>query len=170
MRLVAPAFYKILIFLACLSMLAAFGTILLGIIARSADWDIPGLDSYAGYAIAGALFLALPDTLRHGDHIRVTLILQKLPVSVRAWFEAWCLLSSLGLTLFMAYYACNMVWISYLTHDVSPGLDMTQLWIPQLTVAVGTIGFAIAFLDACLARLSGRPFFPVESAEMACAE
>jgi len=170
-KLVTPIFYKTLLFLACLSMVAAFGTILLGIIARLAQWDIPGLDAYAGYSIAGALFLALPDTLRNGDHIRVTLVLQKLPLRVRGWFEAWCLVAGVGLTLFMAYYACNLAWVSYTTHDVSPGSDMTPLWIPQLTMVVGCLGFAVAFIDAALARLTSRQFFPIETgAEMARAE
>jgi TRAP-type C4-dicarboxylate transport system permease small subunit len=169
-RIVAPIFYKTLLFLACLSMVAAFGTILLGIVARLAHWDIAGLDAYAGYSIASALFLALPDTLRHGDHIRVTLVLHKLPARLRGWFEAWCLACALGLTSFMAYYACNMAWVSYVTHDVSPGSDMTPLWIPQLTMALGCIGFALAFIDASLARLGDRQFFPTESADLARAE
>jgi TRAP-type C4-dicarboxylate transport system permease small subunit len=37
--------------------------------------DIQGLDAYAGYAIAATLFFALPTALMHGDHIRVTLLL-----------------------------------------------------------------------------------------------
>ena len=40
-------------------MLAAFGSVALGVVARQAQWDIPGLDAYAGYAIVCALFLAL---------------------------------------------------------------------------------------------------------------
>lgn len=171
MRIVAPIFYKALLLLACVSMVAAFATILLGIVARLAGWDIAGLDAYAGYSIAGALFLALPDTLRNGDHIRVTLVLQKLPEKVRAWFEAWCLLAAIGLSLFMAFYACRLAWVSYATHDVSPGSDMTPLWIPQLTMVLGCIGFAVAFIDAGLARLNSRQFFTVDAnPEMARAE
>lgn len=171
MRIVAPFFYKFLLLLACLSMLTAFGTIMLGIIARLAHWDIPGLDAYAGYSIAAALFLALPDTFRNGDHIRVTLVLQKLPDRVRALFEAWCLAAGFALTATMAYYACRMSWLSYVTHDVSPAADVTPLWIPQISMALGCIGFAVAFADACLARLGDREFFRIESAgEMARVE
>jgi hypothetical protein len=53
--------------------------VLLGVIAREVHWDIGGLDAYAGYAIAATLFLALPATLQHGDHIRVTLVLTVYP-------------------------------------------------------------------------------------------
>lgn len=171
MRIAAPFFYKSLLLLACLSMVAAFGTIVLGIVARIAHWDIPGLDAYAGYSIAAALFLALPDTFRNGDHIRVTLVLEKLPERWRGAFEAWCLGAGFALTAAMAFYACRMAWLSYTTHDVSPGSDATPLWIPQITMALGCVGFAAAFVDACLARWAGREFFRIESAgEMAHAE
>jgi TRAP-type C4-dicarboxylate transport system permease small subunit len=170
-RIVAPYFYRALLLLACLSMLTALVTILLGIAARILHWDLPGLDAYAGYSIAATLFLALPDTLRNGDHIRVTLVLQKLPARLRHGFEAWCLAAGLGLALTLAFYACRMAWFSYTTHDVSPASDATPLWIPQLAMALGCIGFAVAFADACLARLGDRAFFRIDGAgEMARAE
>jgi TRAP-type C4-dicarboxylate transport system permease small subunit len=171
MKSLVISFYRLLLLLACLSMLVAFGTILLGIVARIAHWDIRGLDAYAGYSIAAALFLALPDTFRSGDHIRVTLVLQKLPPRLRGWFEGWCLAAGLGLALTMAFYAVRMAWLSYTTHDVSPASDATPLWIPQLTMALGCIGFAVAFAHACLARVGQREFFRIEgAAEMARAE
>ena len=36
-------FYKLLMGLSCVAMLAAFGTVMLGVLAREANWDIPGL-------------------------------------------------------------------------------------------------------------------------------
>ena len=65
--------YRLLIGLACVSMVAAFVIVLLGIVARQVTFiDIQGMDAYAGYAIAATLFFALPTALMHGDHIRVT--------------------------------------------------------------------------------------------------
>jgi TRAP-type C4-dicarboxylate transport system permease small subunit len=156
---VMQAFYKSLLLLACLAMLAAFVTIVLGIVARQAGWDIPGLDAYAGYSIAAALFLALPETLQHGDHIRVTLVLQRLGPRARHALELWGLASGAALSVALAFYACRLVWVSQLTHDVSPSADATPLWIPQLSMALGCIGFALAFVDALLATLRGREFF-----------
>ncbi|MEO5670523.1 MAG: TRAP transporter small permease subunit [Ramlibacter sp.] len=157
-------FYKLLLVLACLSMLGAFVSIMLGIVARQVHWDIQGLDAYAGYAIAAALFLALPETFRHGDHIRVTLLLQKLPERVRTAFEYWGLGAGAALSLYMAWFACRLAWISWSTHDVSSSADATPLWIPQLTMVLGCIGFAVSFLDALASRLAAREFFRVEAA------
>jgi TRAP-type C4-dicarboxylate transport system permease small subunit len=164
-------FYRLLLVLACLSMLAAFGAILLGIIARQMGWNISGLDGYAGYSIAATLFLALPETFRHGDHIRVTLVLQKLPARVARWFEYWSLAAGTALSAYLAWFACRLVWVSWTTHDISSSADATPLWIPQLAMALGCIGFLVSFIDACLARLNAREFFAVDaSGEMARVE
>lgn len=152
------AFYQALLALSCLSMLAAFGSVALGVIARQVRWDIPGLDAYAGYAIACGLFLALPATLQNGDHIRVTLVLDSLPASVRAPLEWFCLLMGLVAAVVMAWFAIRLAWVSWATHDVSPAADATPLWIPQLGMVLGCIGFAVAFAHAICVRWNGGVF------------
>ncbi len=152
-------FYRLLVVLSGVSMVAAFVAVGLGVAAREAGLDLPGLDAYAGYSIAAALFLALPETLRRGEHIRVTLLMQRLPERARRGLELAGLSVGFGLALYLAWFACRLVWVSYVTHDVSQGADATPLWIPQLTMALGCIGFAVAFADALLAHLQGRVFF-----------
>jgi TRAP-type C4-dicarboxylate transport system permease small subunit len=151
-------FYRFLMMLSCVAMVSAFATVLLGVIAREARWEIGGLDAYAGYAIAAALFLALPATLRHGDHIRVTLLLDRLPVKARNALEWWSLASALALSAYVAWYALRLVWVSYITHDVSPGADASPLWIPQISMALGCFGFALSFAHALLTRWQGGSF------------
>ena len=64
-------FYALLCALSALAMASTFVIVMLGILGRETGWfALPGLDAYAGYAIAAALFLALPETLKRGDHIR----------------------------------------------------------------------------------------------------
>ena len=151
-------FYKLLMLLACVAMITAFGTVLLGVVAREVHWDIPGLDAYAGYAIAAALFLALPATLQHGDHIRVTLLLDRVPTRLRAALEWWCLTVAFSLAVYIAWYAMRLVWVSYTTHDISPAADASPLWIPQISMALGCIGFALSFGHALVERWHGGSF------------
>jgi TRAP-type C4-dicarboxylate transport system permease small subunit len=148
--------YRWLLALSCVAMLAAFATVSLGIVARIVNWDLPGLDAYAGYAIAAALFLAMPSTLLRGEHIRVTLVLERLSARTRAALEWWCLLSAAAIALYVAWFAVRLVWVSYATHDVSTSSDASPLWIPQLAMALGCIGLAIAFVHAAIARWRGR--------------
>jgi TRAP-type C4-dicarboxylate transport system permease small subunit len=165
MRVIVHRFYQFLMVLACLSMVAAFGSILLGVLARELRLNIQGLDAYAGYSIAATLFLALPSTLRQGDHIRVTLLMNKLSRKAQNLLEHACLGMASAVTAYVAWYACRLVWVSYITHDVSPSADATPLWIPQLTMALGCIGFLISFLHAWIARFRGLSFYRVHSSD-----
>ncbi|TAG47584.1 MAG: TRAP transporter small permease subunit [Betaproteobacteria bacterium] len=153
--------YQALMIGACIAMVMAFATIALGVVAREAAWNIPGLDAYAGYSIAAALFLALPATLKQGDHIRVTLLAQRLNARWRRGLEHFCLFLGVALSGYVAYFSCRLVWISWTTHDVSQGADATALWIPQTFMAIGAIGFTISFVDAWLHHFRGEQFFAV---------
>ena len=46
------------------------------IVGRLLGFNVPGTDAYAGYCMAAAGFLALAHTLKRGEHIRVTLLLE----------------------------------------------------------------------------------------------
>jgi TRAP-type C4-dicarboxylate transport system permease small subunit len=157
---------RILGALACVAMVAGFLAVGTSIVSRLVGWDVPGLDAYAGYSIAAALFLALPMTFQRGDHIRVTLFLDKVPARGRNVLEYWGLGAGVALTLYFAYFAIRLVWISYATHDISTSADATPLWIPQIAMALGCIGFALSFADALVARFQKRAFFDAPSDEM----
>lgn len=166
----AFAYYRLLLVLAGVAMVGAFVAIGLNILARLFGWNIPGLDGYAGYAIAAVLFLALPATLQHNEHIRATLVLDRLQPRTKGWFELGGLVLGLAITLFLAWFSVRLVWVSHTLHDVAPTGDATPLWIPQLSMALGCIGFALAFAQALASRLTGRPFFAEAGAEAAHAD
>ena len=149
--------------LAALALLGTFVCVMLGIIDRQVGWGLRGLDAYAGYGIAAALFLALPATLQHGDHIRVTLLLDRVPAKLRGLLEWWCLAAAFGLSLYIAWYAIRLVWVSYTTHDISPAADASPLWIPQISMALGCIGFALSFGHALIRRWKGSSFIAVSA-------
>ena len=164
------SFYRSLLYMAALFMIATLLAILLGVAGRQFGFEIPGLDAYAGYSIAAALFLALPATLRNGDHIRVTLLLNKLKGTPRKLADYWCLGAASALMVYMAYYSMRLVWVSYLTHDVSPASDATPLWIPQIAMAVGCSGLAIAFIEELVRKLIDQERFTLPGAELARTE
>ena len=64
--------------LAALFMVGLLVMVLLSIIGRQLHFNLPGIDAYAGYLMAGTGFLALAHTLKRGEHIRVTLIVSRL--------------------------------------------------------------------------------------------
>ena len=66
------------------------------------------------------------------------------------------LVVALLLAMLFAYYSCRLAWQSYTFHDISTGNDATPLWIPQLSMAWGTVVLAIAFLDELVLELRGQ--------------
>lgn len=166
----ALGFYKFLLVLAGVAMIGAFVAIMLNILARIFLWNIPGLDGYAGYAIAAALFLALPSTLQSNEHIRATLLLDHVSPGAKGVMETVALALGTAISLFLAWFAVRLVWVSYTLHDVAFTGDATPMWIPQLSMALGCVGFALAFVHALWSRFSGAAFFAEPGSEAAHAD
>jgi len=133
--------------LAALFMVGTLAMVIAGVAARLLGFNVPGTDSYAGYCMAAAGFLALAHTLKRGEHIRVTLILEHLPPGPQRVLALWALGVATLLSALFAFYSVRLSWQSWDFHDVSTGNDATPLWIPQLSMAVGAVVLWIAFID-----------------------
>ena len=151
--------------LAACFMVGLLVAVLLSVIGRQLHFNIPGIDAYAGYLMAGAGFLALAHTLKRGEHIRVTLLIGRLQGTSQRAMELWALFAATLLALLAAFYSVRLAWQSYSFHDISTSNDATPLWIPQLSMALGTAVLAIAFLDELVLEVRGKrlPAMPEEA-------
>ena|SRR5690554_5651343 len=156
MRRMLDGLYTASAWLAGLSMIGVLVMVLVTILSRFFGIAAHGTDSYAGYAMAGAGFMALATTLKHGEHIRVTLLLSVLKGKTLKGIELAALIIATVLSGFLAYYSASVVWQSWEINDISMGLDATPLWIPQLLMAFGTLVFFIAFCDELVLELLGQ--------------
>lgn len=156
MRRALDALYDGAAALAALFMVGLLVAVLLSVLGRQLAFNIPGIDAYAGYLMAAAGFLALAHTLKRGEHIRVTLLLSALRGGTRRAMELWALAAATMLAVLSAWYSVRLAWQSYTFHDVSTSSDATPLWIPQLSMAAGTVILAIAFADELVLELRGR--------------
>lgn len=142
--------------LAALFMIGVLAMVLLSIVSRVAGFHVPGTDAYAGYAMAGAGFLALAHTLKSGEHIRVTLVIGRLSGRARRALEIWALGVAALLSGLLAFYAWRLVWQSHQFNDVSMSSDATPLWIPQLLMGTGCTVLFIAVMDEWILEMLGR--------------
>ncbi len=147
--------------LGALAMVLLLALVLLSIVSRQIGFNVPGIDAYAGYMMAAAGFLALAHTLKRGEHIRVTLVLGALHGGARRALEIWALAAASLLAVLFAGYSCRLAWQSHAFHDISTGNDATPLWLPQLSMALGTIVLAIALVDELVLEMRGRRIVPV---------
>jgi len=148
--------YKLLGALGALFILATLVIEVVNIAGRELGYSMAGIDAYAGYTLAAGSFLALAAALRHGDHIRVTLLIQRFTGRPRWWIELFCLSVATFLSGYFAYFAAKLVWGSYVYHDVSQNVDATPLWIPQLSMAIGLAAMFLAFLEELIQTLRTR--------------
>ena len=118
--------------------------ILLGILSRIFGFYIRGLAEYSGYCMASASFFALSYTFVEGGHIRITLFLEKFSGSKKKLMENWCLLISSFFSGYLAFYFIKMLIISYKFQERSEGADEILIWIPQTSVAIGSLVFFVS--------------------------
>jgi TRAP-type C4-dicarboxylate transport system permease small subunit len=142
--------------LAALFMVLLLAMVLLAIVARQLHFNVPGVDAYAGYMMAAAGFLALAHTLKHHGHIRVTLLIGALRGGWKRGFEIWALFAASLLAALAAVYSVRLAWQSYTFHDISTGNDATPLWLPQLSMAIGSTVLAVALIDEFVLEVRGR--------------
>ena len=156
MRKFLDTLYDSAAYLAALFMVGLLVMVLLSILGRQMHFHLPGTDAYAGYLMAGSGFLALAHTLKRGEHIRVTLLLGALKGQAHRALEIWALGAASFLAWLSAWYSCRLSWQSYTFHDISTSTDATPLWIPQLTMAVGNVILALAFVDEWVLEIRGQ--------------
>lgn len=151
--------------LAALAMVGLLVAVLLSITGRQLGFNVPGIDSYAGFMVAAAGFLSLAHTLKRGEHIRVTLLVNALRGKSKRALEVWSLAAGALLAALFAYYSIKLAWQSHVFNDVSTGNDATPLWIPQLSMAAGAVVLTIALVDELVLELLGRRVAPAPGNE-----
>jgi TRAP-type C4-dicarboxylate transport system permease small subunit len=157
MRQMLDRLFNAVGYLAGMFMVGTLLSVLASILGRLHPvFDLPGADAYAGYCMATSAFLALAPTLRRGEHIRVTLVLNQLPAAGQRVLDILCHLAAIGMSAGLAWFSIRLVLQSREFVDISTGLDATPLWIPQLGMAVGTTLFAVAFVGDLILLLRGE--------------
>jgi len=142
--------------LAALFMVLLLIMVLLSILGREMGFYVRGTDAYAGYFMAAAGFLALAHTLKRGDHIRVTLMINAVKGRFKKALEIWALVAAVALSGLFAYYSVKLSVNSFQFNDVSTGNDATPLWIPQISMGVGAVVLLIAFIDELVLEVLGK--------------
>lgn len=125
--------------------------VLLGM--RRLGVSITGVSELAAYLLVGATFLGLAYTFVHHAHIRVTLLISRLPSALRVWCEVFCLGIALAIGLLLAYGLVGLARESLQYHDVSSGFLSIPLWIPQSVLALSVALLCLALLEALIMAL-----------------
>jgi TRAP-type C4-dicarboxylate transport system permease small subunit len=161
-RRILDAIYDVSGVLAGLFVLSIFLVMLGTSVMRLVGLRTGGFEEIIAWLTAAAAFTGLASTFKHGDFVRVELLLARLPAGYRRGFE----LLSLGIaTVFLGYMAWSTfayVLDSYRFGDMAGGLIAIPIWIPQTSFIVGTILLFVAMLDEFIRVARGsRPTYVV---------
>jgi TRAP-type C4-dicarboxylate transport system permease small subunit len=120
------------------------------------------VNDVVAWCCAAAAFMAMAHAFKHGDFVRVTLLLERAGPATQRKFEVFALAVGSAATAYLAYWANRFTYESWEFNDVSTGLLPMPLWIPQLSFALGSILLLIAVLDEFVIVLrGGRPTYVV---------
>ena len=111
---------------------------------------------------AASAFLAMAHAFKHGDFVRVTLLLEKASPRVQRILEVTSLVVACFAIGYLTWWATRFTYESWQFNDMANGLLAIPLWIPQTSFVVGAWLFFIAVLDEMVLVLMGhRPTYVV---------
>jgi TRAP-type C4-dicarboxylate transport system permease small subunit len=115
--------------------------------AREAGFLLRGADDISSWLCAASAFLALGHTFRHGELIRVGLWIERLNPPARRRAEIVALTVTALCMGYMVWAVTRFVYESWKFNEVAQGLIRIPIWIPQMSLVLGTLVFLIAVLD-----------------------
>jgi len=137
--------------------LFAVGVVTLAqIVARFLGTYVPSAVDFAGFSMGASAFLGLAYTLRKDGHIRVRLVIDKLPKRFRRPVEIVSLFIAVLIVGYYAYFTCLLLWRTYEFGEYTLGLIVFPKWIPMVAMPVGVVILFIAFVEELVSALRGR--------------
>ena len=132
-----------------------FVLMILAGVGRQMNWHVSGLNDVVAWLCAAAAFLAMAHAFRHGDFVRVTLLLDAVPLKVRRVLDVICLVIASVSVAYLTYAATSFTWESYEFAEMATGLVVIPIWIPQSTFVIGCWLLLAAVLDDLVTVLQG---------------
>jgi TRAP-type C4-dicarboxylate transport system permease small subunit len=122
---------------------------------RALGWPTTGVNEVVGWLTAAAAALALAHSFRHGDFVRVGLLLERLRPGARRRLEGAALIIGTSFAAALAVWAVAYTVESWRIDDRSTGEVALPLWIPHASFALGAVLLLLAMLDEVVTLLRG---------------
>jgi len=143
--------------LAGLFLVGIFGLMVGEAVFRTAGSYITGANELIGWFCAAAGFLALPATFKGGDMVRVSYVVDALPAPGRKAALLGCLLVALVFVGYMGLAVGAYLYEGWRSEELTQGMILIPVWIPQSSFLVGVALLWVAVLDelVCAWRTPG---------------
>lgn len=139
-----------------------FLLMIVGGVGRQLNFKVSGVNDLVAWLCAAAAFFAMAHAFKHGDFVRVTLLLEKMSAKTRHLFEIVCLSIATIAVAYLAYSATAFTYESYEFSEMATGLVVIPIWIPQASFVIGSWLLLLAVLDELWIVLhGGKPTYQV---------
>jgi TRAP-type C4-dicarboxylate transport system permease small subunit len=130
------------------------------VVARVFGQMIPSADDFAGFCMAGAVFIGLAHTLRAGGHVRVLVVLTHMTGGARRVAEMACSSCAAAIVALLTFYTADMIITTRQLGEYTLGLIPVPKWIPMLLMLIGLLVFLLALIDEFVrAATGGQPLY-----------
>ena len=120
------------------------------------------VNDVVAWLCAAAAFFAMAHAFKHGDFVRVTLLLEKVSPAAQRRFEMGALAIAAVAVGYLAWWANRFTWDSFVFDETAQGMLPIKMWIPQSTFAIGAILLFVAVIDELVVVVrGGRPSYVV---------
>lgn len=116
-------------------------------LGRQLGFPTGAINDVVSWLCAAAAFLTMAHAFKHGDFVRVTLVLEKVSAPVRRVLELACLAVATVAVGYLTWWACRFTFESWQFKELAQGLWAIPIWIPQVSFALGSILFLVAVVD-----------------------
>jgi TRAP-type C4-dicarboxylate transport system permease small subunit len=124
-------------------------------LGREFGFTTGAVNDIVSWLCAAAAFFTMAHAFKHGDFVRVTLVLEKLQAPARRVFEIASLLVATAAVAYLAYWACSFTYQSWQFNELAQGLLPLPIWIPQMSFALGAVLLLVAVVDELVIVLRG---------------
>ena len=118
------------------------------------------VNDLVAWSSAAASFFAMAHAFKHGDFVRVTLLLDNVGPRLRRTLEIASLAVGTVSVAYLTWSAWRFTYESFVFDELAQGLLPVPMWIPQSSFALGSLLLLVAVVDELVLVLRGaRPTF-----------
>ncbi len=129
-------------------------------VGREVGINVRSGDDIAAWLNAAMFALGLAYTFRHGEMVRVGVLIERMTGRRRIVGEIFCLLVGCACTGALAWFCFDMIHDAWRFKDRAQGVLAAPMWIVQLPVAIGMTVQFVAFAEQLVLALSGtKPLY-----------
>lgn len=124
-------------------------------VGRQINAAVSGINDIVSWLCAAAAFFAMAHAFRHGDFVRVTLLLDKASPSTRRRMDVTCLVIAAISVGYLTWSATAFTYESWEFKEMATGLVVIPIWIPQSSFVVGCWLLLAAMVDELVTVIQG---------------